>query len=239
MLILGYLKSLIIMIITLFHLPNSRSQRVLWLLEEIGCEYQVIDAYDIDNLQQNLPTDLTPLKFPTVHIQDVSHSFYMTETSAICDFLSKKLKILCLDSPNDVDLANFCFWKNYADANLMQLLVLKQVFKQIVFNTPYLFKPIPFLFKVLFNKIYLSKTIEQQLKRVNAHLENNTWMCENEFTIADILMWFPLNAALSSINTVQYPFIKEYLNQIQTREKFQQALLKGKWSKEQFIEYWK
>lgn len=224
--------------ITLFHLQNSRSQRILWLLEEIGCDYDVINASDIDKHKQNLPTDIMPLKFPTIHIQYECDSFYMTETSAICEFLSRKFQILYLATPDDVDLANFCFWKNYADANLMQLLVLRQVFKQIVVTTPLLFKPVPFLFKVLFNKIYLNKAFDQQLKYIDSHLKDNMWMCGNTFTIADILMWFPLDAALSSINTVQHPFIEKYLNQIQVRKQFSQAMLKGNWSKEQFRKYW-
>ena len=226
------------MFITLFHLKNSRSQRILWLLKEIGCDYNVLNTSDINKFKQNLPTYILPLKFPTIHIQDSAYSFYMTETSAICEFLSKKFQILDLNSANDIDISNFYFWKNYADANLMQLLVLRQVFKQIFINTPWIFKPIPFLFKIIFNKIYLNKAIEQQLNHINSHLQHNSWMCGNTFTIADILMWFPLEAAFCSINTAKYQFIVRYLNQIQARKQFQQAILEGNWSKEQFLKYW-
>lgn len=222
--------------ITLYHLKNSRSQRILWLLEELGYDYQVIDSADSGT--HDLPNHILPLKFPTVHITDEDSGIYLTESSAICEFLSNRFQSLIPVSVTEIDLANYFFWKNYADASLMQSLVLKQVFKQIVVNTPLPFKPVPWLFKYSFNKLYLNKTIEQQLKRVDEHLKTNTWMCANQFTIADILMWFPLEACMVTMDPPDYPHITFYLAQFRGNHNFNKALESGNWSSQKFRDYW-
>lgn len=222
--------------ITLYHLQNSRSQRIVWLLEELGCDYTVVDGADLG--APDLPDNVLPLKFPTIHISDINDSLYLTETSAICDFLSNKFQALLPYQATEKDLADFYFWKNYADASLMQSLVLKQVFKQIVVNTPLPFKPVPWLFKYSFDRLYLNKAIAQQLDRVNAHLRTNAWMCAGQFTIADILMWFPLEASMVNQEPRNYLYITTYLAQVRGSPGFKKALVNGNWSADLFKKYW-
>lgn len=224
------------MIITLYHLQNSRSQRILWLLEELNCDYRIIDSKN--TIVSDLPIELLPLKFPTIHILDTNTSIYLTETSAICEFLSQKFQKLNIQSNHDVEIAHYFFWKNYAEASLMPTIILKQIFKQIVVNTPLPFKSISSLFKYAFEKMYLKNEITQQLNKVNDHLKTNTWICGNQFTIVDILIWFPLEANLVSIEYSEYDYIRKYLVKIQNRNSFQKALQKGNWSNKHFKEYW-
>lgn len=222
--------------IFLYHLHNSRSQRIVWLLEELNCRYKLLESPEI--IEPTLPAEVLPLKFPTLKYFDAEGTLYLTETSAICDFLSQKHKALLPEIKSSSALANFTFWKNYADASLMQTLVLKQVFKQIVLNTPFLFKPISLMFKHSFNSMFLNKELAQQLKRIEAHLKTNAWMCGSEFTVADILIWFPLEAAMVGVEVQDYPRISAYLDRIKLREPFIKAAKQGNWSADEFNKYW-
>lgn len=222
--------------IDLYHLKNARSQRIVWLLEELGCDYRIIDGSEV--VGSDLPLSVLPLKFPTIHIAHANTSIYLSETSAICDFFSNKFQALFPVVATEIELGQYFFWKNYADASLMQSLVLKQVFNQIVVNTPFPFKPLSWLFKYSFNNMYLNQVITQQLNRVNEYLKTNTWMCANQFTTADILMWFPLEASMVALESNNYLYIRTYLSRIRERECFNKALQNGSWDSESFKNYW-
>jgi glutathione S-transferase len=223
--------------IILYHLKNSRSQRVIWLLEELGCEYQVVEQSRIDS-SFKFPEHIKPLKFPTVSINHEDGVIFMSETSAICEFLCTITHKLLPLNGTFSSTANNIFWKNYADATLMQTLVLKQVFKQIVSNTPFLFKPITLALKSAFFKMYLNGTLAQQLSRVDAHLKDHKWMCGVDFSYVDILMWFPLLAGMTGIKPNTYANIQRYFGDLNQRSAFQNAQKIGDWEQDLFDQYW-
>lgn len=216
--------------ITLHHLPNSRSQRIVWLLEELDLNYELIICPN--KIQSGL-------KFPTLLIQQPYADIHtLTESSAIAEYLCQLNKQFILDAPDNM-YWNYCFYKNYADASFMPNLALKQVFAQIAQQTPWLLRFVSLAFKAAFNSAYLTPEITKQLQMLDSHLKNHIWLAGNQFSCADILVWFPLQASQSALlNFTAYPALARYLTQIQSRPAFQTALLKGHWSTEEFQRYW-
>ena len=213
----------------LHHLQNSRSQRIIWLLEELNLQYD-IEFYTLDGGRDHA------LKFPTLDLVDQGLSF--TESSAIAEFICSRHKALSVDM-NDGQYWSFCFYKNFADASLMPNLALKQIFQQIKKQTPLPVRPIPFAIQYAFNRAYLNPELNRQLGQVNEHLSQHTWLSGDTFTYADILLWFPLHAAQYAYPQFsEYKNLNRYLKQIGERSAFKNALSRGNWSTDQFKEYW-
>jgi glutathione S-transferase len=216
--------------ITLFHLPNSRSQRIVWLLEELNLNYE------LNICDQNAPQ--AKMKFPTVQIEQHGKIQQLSESSAIAEYLcqlEQKLVVL----PSDQDYWHYCFYKNFADASFMPNLALKQVFAQIAQQTPWPVRFISLAFKVAFNRVYLNPVLDQQLQILNRHFMQYTWLAGDKFSSADILLWFPLLACeFAHAKFSDYPALAQYLKQIKSRPAFQTALQKGHWSAEEFQRYW-
>ncbi|CAB1214516.1 glutathione S-transferase N-terminal domain-containing protein [Acinetobacter bouvetii] len=229
--------------ITLFHKTNSRSQRILWLLEELNLDYELIHCDDPIPTQgfDKLPNLNSTLKFPTVQICD-EHStevISLTETAAIADYLSHQCNSLGMAQLSSSEMLHYYFWKNFAEATLMPDLALKQIFAQIVLRTPF---PVRFISKFLkfgFDQGYLNDALQQHLFRINAHLKDHIYLAGNHFSIADVLLWFPLLACTqASTKFAELLHIQRYLQKIQSRPAFQRALEKGQWSATVFQTYW-
>ncbi|MGE8540290.1 MAG: glutathione S-transferase [Acinetobacter sp.] len=220
--------------ITLHHLPNSRSQRILWLLEELGLNYE-LQIYDNKNAAD---VKNTKLKFPTLCLQQNDIVQTLTESSAIAEYLAQHQQQLVL-TPHNEHYWHYCFYQHYADASFMPNLALKQVFSQIVQQTPWLLRFVSLAFKAAFNRGYLNSEMKQQLNQLNTHLQQRTWLAGAQFSIADILLWFPLHASQYAYPQFSdYPALSQYLMQIKSRPAFQTALQKGRWSAEEFQRYW-
>jgi len=224
--------------LSLYHLANSRSQRIVWLLEELQADYNLVFSDEV--VLTDLPNSVLPLKYPTLSVKKLQDEFVLTETIAVAEFLVSQFDLkLTVNSSCPNAFLNYLFWKNYSDASLMPNVALKQIFAQITQRTPFIFRPISWSFMLAFNKGYLDRAFKEQLQRVNDHLENNHWITGENFTIADILMWFPLEACMQFNNTESYMHLKRYMAQIQHRPTFQKALERGRWSSGEFARYWK
>ncbi|EXR99156.1 glutathione S-transferase, C-terminal domain protein [Acinetobacter sp. 225588] len=221
--------------IRLFHLQNSRSQRIIWFLEELGLNYELTikDHSGIDK-DKNSPHQLS--KFPTIEIIEQGKTSILAETSAILDYLSHLHPQLGPNSLLSQQLQNFYYWKNYSEATFIPDLVLKQIFHQIVKRTPFPVRFIPKFLKYGFDQGYLNQSLQRQMSMIDKHLEHHLWFAGDQFTTADILMWFPLLAF--SPNYRQFKHIQRYLAQIENRPAFKNALIKGRWSASTFKAYW-
>lgn len=228
---------------TLYHLANSRSQRILWLLEELELQYQL----EICKVDQNSTTyqKLKMLypnpKFPLLHIQcsQAQENIFLSETSAIADYLSQKFQKLALSNLKDTEQVDFLYWKNFAESSFMPNMALKQIFTQIVNKMPFIAKPISMLFKYGFDKGFLNHALEMQMNEVEVQLVNRRWIAGSVFTVADIILWFPLRACIETSPKFQtYPNIQRYLYDLESRPAFQIALKKGQWSESVFQQYW-
>ncbi|WP_110975312.1 glutathione binding-like protein [Acinetobacter sp. WCHAc060042] len=215
----------------LHHLQNSRSQRILWLLEELELSYE-LKFYDTAQAKQ------TNLKFPTLDIPHDTQTVQLTESSAIVEYLCQLQQKLII--PHDhAQYWNFCFYSRYSDASLMPNLALKQVFQHIKQQTPFMVRFVSLAFQSAFNRAYLNPELHRQLKQIEIHLSAYAYFAGDVFSYADILMWFPLYAAsYATPQFAQYQAIQHYFNQIQSRPAFNAAMARGQWSASYFEDYW-
>ena len=226
--------------IQLYHKPNSRSQRIVWLFEELSLDYDILFCHSWDDANTCQLQQTHPLaKFPTVKITQLGHTFFLSETSAIAEWFSTQQQSLGTLNLGGSALVDYYYWKNFADASFMPNLALKQVFSQLAIRTPWPVRLIPKAIQYGFNRGYLNPLLEQQMQMINQHLTTQPWVAGSQFTIADILLWFPLHAC-THLNDryTHYPAINAYLQQIQDRPAFQRALSKGQWSASIFKRYW-
>lgn len=219
------------MTLSLYHLPNSRSQRIVWLFEELQLNYKLI-------IDQPKHAPLIDIKYPSVHIHDATQNIYLSESSAIAEYFCQDKQRLLI--PQDqAEYLDFIYYKNFADASLMPNLALKQTFRQIANQTPWIIRFVSLAFKGLFNHAYLNPTLLKQLEQLNQHLSHHTWLAGEHFSYADILAWFPIQAAAFAYpDFSQFESLQRYLLSTSNRPAFQTACLRGHWSAEILEHYW-
>lgn len=215
--------------ITLHHLENSRSQRILWLLEELGVEYE-IRRYERDEKTSLAPLDLLKIhplgKSPVITDGDL----VVAESGAIIEYLVNtyddgKLRP-AEGTPEHMD---YTYWMHYAEGTFMPLMIVSLIMNRIATAPmPFFVKPIA---KGIVEKVrqgYLGPNIKRNLEYMNSVLGRSSWFCGNELSAADIQMSFSLEAAEVRTNlSKDYPNLKEFLDRMKTRPAYQAALKKG------------
>ena len=216
------------MTITVHHLNNSRSQRILWLLEELGLEYEV-KRYERDSQTMLAPDSLRsvhPLgKSPVITDEELT----LAESGAIVEYLVERYdngRLAPLVGTSD--RLRYTYWLHYAEGSAMPPLVMQLIFNQVEEKSPFFLRPVA---KVITRKVkqtYLEPQISQQLGYMEAQLEKSTWFVSDEFTAADIQLSFPLEAAASQSNLDGgYPQLKTFLERIHARPAYQKAIKRG------------
>ena len=214
--------------ITVHHLDNSRSQRVLWLLEELGLPYEVI-RYQRDPATMFAPRELRAIhplgKSPVI----TDGGKTIAESGAIIDYLLETYGQGRLVPPPDTPAKlRFTYWLHYAEGSAMPLLLLKLVFLRIPRSVPGLIRPIARLIA----KGALSKLIDPQLSRHMTYWETELtaapWFAGDDFTAADIQMSFPVEAAAVRSGQMEDKLrLKDYLARIHARPAYRRALETG------------
>jgi len=214
--------------ITVHHLESSRSQRILWMLEELGLEYKIIE-YQRDPDTSAAPEslkDIHPLgKAPIITDGEVT----VAESGAIIEYLLDQYDTEQHLKPSGGQaLLDYRYWLHFAEGSLMPLLVMKLVMMKVAKSPmPFFVKPIA---KALSNKIqqkFIAPRIKPQMAMIEETLASRTWFTGEHFTAADVQMSFPLQASSSRIDLSQYPNIGRYIRQVEAREGYQQAIKKG------------
>ncbi|PZQ53299.1 MAG: glutathione S-transferase [Novosphingobium pentaromativorans] len=205
--------------ITVHHLENSRSQRVLWLLEELGLPYTV-KRYERDPKTMLAPPELRsvhPLgKSPVLVDRDPSGaSRILVETGAIVEHLVDKADGR-LGKPYGDDAAmRYRQFLHYAEGSLMPPLLINLVLGRI-----------PMVGKTAQKR--LQPMIDVHLDFVERELGARPWFAGDTFTAADIMMSFPLEAARDrGFLSVGKPITNIWLDTIQARPAYQAALEQG------------
>ncbi len=219
------------MSITVHHLNNSRSQRILWLLEELGLEYQ------IKRYQRDPETMLAPASLREVHPLGKSPvitdgELTLAESGAIVEYLVERYGNGRLaPATGTPERLRYTYWLHYAEGSAMPPLVMQLIFNQIDQKTPFFLRPIAKAITGNVKQTYIEPQIAQNLDYMEAELEKNTWFVGNEFTAADIQLSFPLEAAAaySKLETTDNsrPQLKAFLERIHARSAYQRALERG------------
>ncbi|MEG3166090.1 glutathione S-transferase [Sphingomonas sp. PB2P19] len=205
------------MTIIVHHLNNSRSQRVLWMLEELGLPYE-IKRYQRDEKTMLAPPELKqvhPLgKSPVIEDTDADGSV-IAETGAIVEYLVDKADGRLGAPAKRADALRYRFWLHYAEGSLMPPLLLKLVVGRI-----------PVFGKVALKRI--QPMIDVHLDYVESELAQRPWFAGAEMTAADIMMSFPLEAARSRAGLdTSRPATIAWLAKVHARPAYQAALAKG------------
>ncbi|MDA3921032.1 MAG: glutathione S-transferase [Salinisphaera sp.] len=214
--------------ITVHHLENSRSQRVLWLLEELELDYRV------ERYERDAKTMLAPAALKKVHPLGKSpvitdHERTVAETGLIVDYIVRKHGNgrLAPEVGSEAHL-QYEYWLHYAEASLMPPLLLQLIFDTVEKKSPFVVRPI-------------AKGISRQVKKQFIHpqqtlhfdfLENELrrqpWFLGEEFSAADIMLSFPLEAAMSRAGLGEhYPKLTQFVSTIHQRPAYRRALDKG------------
>ncbi len=213
--------------ITVHHLNNSRSQRVLWLLEELGA------LYEVKRYERDKTTMLAPKELKAIHplgkspvITDGGRT--IAETGAIIEYLIDKFGRGKLIPPaGSDDRLRYTYWLHYAEGSAMTPLLLKLVFTRLPENAPGLLRGIVKSISTKANERLADPQIRTHLDYWDNELSKSEWFAGNEFTAADIMMSFPLEAAAARADAKSRPMIKAFLDRIHARPAYQAALKKG------------
>ncbi|HAI06437.1 glutathione S-transferase [Pantoea sp. AV62] len=213
--------------ITVHHLEQSRSHRVLWLLEELEVPYQI-------KRYQREPTMLAPEALKKVHPLGKSpvitdENRVVAESGAILEYLEQKYDHeFRLKLSDEESLLQSRYWLHYAEGSLMPLLVMKLIFGQMgKAPVPWLLRPVGAAFGKGVQKAWLDKQLQPHMKMIEQHLAANPWFAGQRFSIADIQMSFPLLALAQRVGMEQMPASQKWLQTVQQRAAWQRAIDQG------------
>ena len=214
--------------ITVHHLNNSRSQRILWLLEELGLEY------DIERYERNPQTMLAPDSLRKVHPLGKSPvitdgDLTLAESGAIAEYLVDRYGNGRLaPEPNTPERLRYTYWLHYAEGSAMPPLLLDLVFQEVVNKSPFFIRPVAQAIAAQARSSFIQPQIDLHLDYMEAALEKNVWFVADELTAADIQMSFPLEAAADRTRLdSSRPKLTAFLDRIHARPAYQQALQRG------------
>jgi glutathione S-transferase len=214
--------------ITVHHLNNSRSQRILWLLEELGLDYE------IRKYERDPKTLLAPPALRAVHplgkapvIED--GGIVVAESGAIVDYLVGRYGPQLAPPPGTPERLRYTQFLHYAEGSLMPPLLLKLVFDRVASSpAPFFVRPIA---RAIADKVksgFVLPQIRQHLDYLEGELAARDWFAGDAFSAADIQMSFPLEAAAARAGLGDgHPRLADFLRRIHARPAYARALERG------------
>ena len=213
--------------LTVHHLNQSRSHRVIWALEELSLPYEIVRY-------QREKTMLAPESLKRVHplgkspvIED--NGLILAESGAILEYLQETYDAESQLKPLDpAHKVQYRFWLHYAEGSLMPLLLMKLVFSSL--GKP----PVPFGIRTLgkalgqgVQKAYLNPQLETHARFIESHLAENSWFAGETLSMADIQMSFPIFALLARGGVEDLPHTHAWKKKVENRPAWQRTLEQG------------
>ena len=214
--------------IIVHHLNDSRSQRVLWLLEELGLPYEV-RRHQRDAKTRLAPPELRavhPLgKAPVIEDGDVR----VAETGAIVEYLLETHGAGRLRPPAGTeDGRRFTYWLHYAEGSAMPPLLLKLVFGLLPARSPALLKPLVRQIAGKAQTGFVDPQLKAHVAFWEAELGRSAWFAGDAFSAADIMMSFPVEAGADrAFDRTAQPRLDAFLQTIHARPAYRRALERG------------
>ena len=211
--------------IVVHHLNNSRSQRVVWLLEELGVPYEV------KRYQRDAQTMLAPPELRAVHALGKSPvitdgGLTLAESGAILEYLvgrydSGNLK----PKENTPEHLRYTYWMHFAEGSAMPPLVLHLIFSRMASQPmPFFARPIARAIAARVLSGFIQPNIDRNFDFLETELGRSTWVAGEAFTAADVQMGFPLDAAASRGGlTESRPKLWSFLQRVRARPAYQRA----------------
>jgi glutathione S-transferase len=213
--------------ITVHHLNNSRSQRVLWLLEELELPYEIV-KYERDRKTLLAPASLRAIhplgKSPVITDGDAT----LAESGAIVEYLVDTYgKGALSPAPGTPGHRDYRYFLHYAEGSLMPFLVMQLVFNKIKTDAPLLVRPIAKAIAGQVGKQFLAPNLANHLAFLADHLTKHAWFAGDAFSAADIQMSFPVEGAVARVRGSISPKLTEWLGRIQARPAYRRAITRG------------
>ncbi len=215
--------------IIVHHLEHSRSQRILWLLEELSVDYEIV-SHARDPRTSLAPPELLELhplgNSPVI----VDGDNKIAESGAIVEYLLDKFDNGHLRPAEDTpEFLQYRYWLHYAEGTFATLMMLSLMVNRIESA------PMPFFAKPVAKKIagqirsaYLDANVNRNIRFIDATLAASDWFCGDSLTAADIQMSFAVEAALARMTTADAsPSMAAFKGRIEQRAGYQRALQKG------------
>lgn len=223
------------MTLIVHHLQASRSQRILWLLEELGLPYE-LRVY-----QRDPKTRLAPAELKAVHPLGKSPvitdgASVVAESGAIIEYLAETrgaqapAELAQLEPARGTPEHRQCrFWMHYAEGSLMNWLVMKLVFDTLARQPmPFFARPIARALCAKVQQRLIGPNVQTALAFMEAHLAQHRWFAGEHLTMCDFQMSFAVEAALMrGGNEAAWPHLLAYRQRMRERPAYQRALQKG------------
>jgi glutathione S-transferase len=215
--------------VVVHHLENSRSQRVLWLLEELAVPYEV-KRYSRDPQTMLAPPELFavhPLGKSPVIVDD---GVTVAESGAIVEYLVDRYGAgRLIPGAGTADRLRYTYWMHYAEGSAMPPLLLKLVFSRVAAGpAPWPIGAIARRIASTVDNAFIAPNLKRHLDFMDAELATRTWFAGNEFTAADVQMSFPVEVAAARAGLdASRPQLSGYLERIRARDAYKRALERG------------
>jgi glutathione S-transferase len=214
--------------IIVHHLENSRSLRVLWLLEELGLDYEV-KKYQRDPKTMLAPPALRAIhplgKSPVITDGDLT----LAETGAIIEYFVDRYGAGALKAAAGTpEHLRYIYWLHYGEGSAMPPLLLKLIFDRLPELAPALLRPIIRLVSDKVKSQFIHPQLTLHFDYMEDELKKGAWFAGDSFSGADILLSYPLEAAASRAGLdAKRPNLMDFLERIHARPAYQRAQARG------------
>lgn len=202
--------------ITLHHLNDSRSQRILWLLEELGLDYELV-PYQRDSVTNFAPPELKKIhplgKSPVI----VDGKLVIAESATIVEYLARKYGKGALAPEQDIDsqdYIDYLHWMHFAEGSGMLPLLLRLYVSRLGEAGQPLFQRI-------------DSELTNHFAYMSGALGDSDWFVANRFSAADIQLSFVIEAGAMRGPVADYPNLVRYKERFRARPAYQRALERG------------
>jgi glutathione S-transferase len=214
--------------IIVHHLDQSRSHRILWLLEELELDYEVV-TYTRDPTTRLAPDSLRAIhplgKSPVVTDGDAT----LAESGAIIEHLvdahgDGKLA----PAPGTADRVRYRYWMHYAEGSAMPPLLLKLIFDLLPSRVPFLARPVVAAIAGRVKREYVGPQVKLHLDFMERELAERPYFAGEAFSAADVQMSFPIEAAYARGSLgEEYSNLRAFLERVSERPAFKRAVERG------------
>jgi glutathione S-transferase len=214
--------------ITVHHLNNSRSQRILWLLEELGV------GYEVRRYQRDAQTMLAPPELRGVHPLGkspviVDGDMVLAESGAIIETLADRYGAGKLaPAPGSPERVRYLYWLHFAEGTAQPPLLLKLLFDRIKSKAPFFVRPVARAIADKALGTFVLPNIGRNMDFMESELGKNEWFAGAQFSAADIQMSFPVEALrMRGGLDEKRPRLMRFLERIHSRPAYQRAVERG------------
>jgi glutathione S-transferase len=214
--------------IQVHHLNNSRSHRILWLLEELGLPYEIV-RYQRDPKTMQAPPELRKIhplgKSPVITDQ----GNVLAESAAIIEYLVETYGAgRFAPPPGTPEHRRYIYWLHYAEGSAMPPLLLKLVFARLPTAAPGLLRPVVSMVSGRAQSSFIDPQLALHMGYWESELGKDAWFAGSDFSAADIQMSYPVEVATSRGGLdARYPRTTAWLARIRERSAYQRAEAAG------------